>query len=475
MTVKKFNSRNSTCSDQYLVQIFENLPDPIFVTDADGNVLLSNSTTAYSMDMSLGQLLKSNLNELVEKGYYNFSHALETVKTKKEIRGEIITNLGMTYSTKSTPILDEYGNVTLVVTCGKQKDKNSDKAKGIDEQRKREIDYLRSYVFNEESVIAESRVMQKTLLTAHAVAQTDSNVLLYGETGTGKEVLAKYVHRHSKRADGPFIVVNCATLPENLVESELFGYKKGAFTGALNSGKVGLFEAANGGTLFLDEIAELPLAQQAALLRVLETKTVRRIGSNTEHKTDFRLVAATNKDLKRLVDKGCFRHDLYYRINIVPITIPPLRERPEDILALSQYFIDYFNAKYSSEFKLDAKTTKSFQQYDWPGNVRELRNIIERNVIINLSKYNEDTLSVIPDIPDKDLLQYDYFKLLGLSGSLKDVVKKVEESYIRYILKKTGGKKGEAAKKLGIHRTILYRKLKEFDRANETESKSKSR
>jgi len=465
MARKKNSNKKPVYSNQYIEQIFENLPDPIFVTDSEGNVLLSNSTTAYSLDISLSQLLKSNLKELVEKGYYNYSYALKAIESKKPTGGDIVTKLGMTYHTKSTPIFDEDGNVIMVVTYGKQKaQKDSDKAGEIDEQRKREIDYLRSYVFNEDSVIAESKTMQKVLLTAHAAAQTDSKILIYGETGTGKEVLAKYVHRHSKRADGPFIVANCATLPDNLVESELFGYEKGAFTGSLDRGKMGLFEAANGGTLFLDEISELPLAQQAKLLRVLETGTVRRIGSNVEHKIDFRLIAATNKDLKKMVDKGTFRHDLYYRINVVAITIPPLRERPEDIVALSQKFVDFFNTKYGCDFKLDAETINSFQQYDWPGNVRELRNVIERNVIINLNKYNEDTLSIIPQIPNKGLLQYDYVTLLGLNGTLKEVMKKVEEMYIRHVLKETGGKKGKAAEKLGIYRTVLYRKLKEYDK-----------
>lgn len=459
---KKSSIENPDYCNRYIEQIFENLPDPIFVTDSHGNVLLSNSTTAYTLDISLAQLLKSNLKDLIEKGYYNCSHALKVLDDKKVLTGEITTALGMTYWTKSTPIFDENGNVAFVVTCAKLKDKYSSKSI-ISELQKREIDYLRSYVFNEESVIAESKAMQKVLLAAHSVAQTDGTILLYGDTGTGKEVLAKYIHKHSKRADGPFIVINCATLPDNLVESELFGYEKGAFTGALGSGKIGLFEAANGGTLFLDEISELPLAQQASLLRVLETKSVRRIGNNIEYKTDFRLIASTNKELQKQADNDRFRQDLYYRINIVPISIPPLKERPEDILALAQYFVGYFNKKYSCEFKLDTGTINYFQQYDWPGNVRELRNIVERNIIINLSKYDDDTLSIIPDIPDKGLMQYDYFKLLGLSGPLNAVVKKVEKMYIQYILKKAGGSKSKAAEKLGIHRTILYRKLKEYE------------
>ncbi|SHM27935.1 PAS domain S-box-containing protein [Caldanaerovirga acetigignens] len=461
MPVKKSRDRPAG-SPSYFEQILENLPDPIFLTDSEGNVLLSNSATAYSMGISLDQFLKSNLKELIKNGYYNFSYALQAAEKKEVVRGEITTCLGITYDTISTPVFDRKGNV-IVVTCGTKRDKkNSSKNPDLDERQKREIDYLRSYVFNEEAIVAESKTMKRVLLTAHTAAQTDSVVLLCGETGTGKEVLAKYIHKHSKRAEGPFIAVNCAALPETLVESELFGYEKGAFTGSSEKGKIGLFEAANGGTLFLDEISELPLPQQAKLLRVLETKTIRRIGSSLERTVDFRLICATNKNLEKMVEEGTFRRDLFYRINVVTITIPPLRERPEDIVALSKMFVEHFNKKYGTDFKLDPDTIKSYLEYDWPGNVRELRNVIERSVIINMNKYNEEDIPNIPDTPGKDLLQYDYVKLLGLSGTLKDVLKKVEKMYIRHVLSESGGKVGVTAKKLGIFRTVLYRKLKEY-------------
>ena len=459
------NSRKSmsSYSEPYIQQIFENLPDPIFLTDAEGNVLLSNSTTAFTLDMSLSQLIQSNLKDLVEKGYYSFSYALEVPKTKKEAKGEIKTKLGMTIYTKSTPILDEDGNVIFIVTYGKKKDKEVNFGQAdISEQQKREIDYLRSYVFNEESIIAESKAMKKTLLMAHTVAQTDGSVLICGESGTGKEVLAKYIHRRSKRADGPFIAVNCAALPENLVESELFGYEKGAFTGASNKGKIGLFEAANGGTLFLDEIAELPLDQQAKLLRVLETKVVRRIGGNKEYRTDFRLLTATNKDLKKMVSEGDFRHDLYFRINIVKIDIPPLRERPEDTLAMAQHFIELLNKKYGCDYKLDNKTMNFLQQYDWPGNIRELRNFIESTIITNLSKYSDSALSLIQQSSQKRFNK-DCFDIMGIEGTLKEVTANIEKLYITHVLEKNNGKKSKTAEMLGIHRTVLYRKMKDYN------------
>jgi len=472
---KKSKDQTDYYTRENVREMMEKLPDPIFVTDASGNVLLTNSAAAYSMDIAPGKMLQSNVMDLVDKGYYSMTNVTETVKHKKTISGTIKTKIGVEYISTSTPVFDKEGNVTLVITYGRPLEqsgkKNVKEQSEQEERRKREIDYLRSYVFDQDMVIAESRNMQKVLLTAHAVAQTDSTVVLYGETGTGKDILAKYIHKNSKRAKEAFIATNCATLNESLVESELFGYEKGAFTGALSEGKIGLFAAANRGTLFLDEIAELPLPLQAKLLRVLETGAIRRIGSNVEEKSNFRLIAATHRDLKKMVDEGTFRYDLYYRLNVVPINIPPLRDRHEDILALSSMFVEEYNKKYSADFVLDPEILKSFQEYNWPGNVRELRNVIERNVIINLHKYDEDNLSVMPHLPSNDHGDINIFKALGLGGSLKEVMKKVEEQYIRLALKETGGKVGKAAEKLGIYRTVLYRKLKEYEEKNEEKNK----
>lgn len=218
----------------------------------------------------------------------------------------------------------------------------------------------------------------------HMIAQvspTMANVLLCGETGTGKEVFANEIHLLSGRDPRTFIRVNCAAIPENLIESELFGYERGAFTGALTSGKAGLIEAAEGGTLFLDEINALPLAQQGKLLRVLESKAVQRVGSVREKPVNFRLLAATNVDLEQMVSEGTFRSDLYYRLNVINLYIPPLRDRREDVLPIMQYYLDFFGQQYQKNIHLSAAATKSLLKYEWPGNVRELRNLAEYLVI----------------------------------------------------------------------------------------------
>ncbi len=468
--VSKKAEKSLQLAKQNLEQIFANLPDPIFVTDQHGNVLLSNSTTALTLDMSLDQLLKSNIRELVRKGYYDKSYALEAVEKKCVVSGLLTTKLNLKQVSTSTPVLDESGNVILVVTSGRPKEA-IEKVVCVEErekinQRKREIEYLRSYVLETDTIVAESRSMRQVLLKAHNVAQTDSTVLLYGESGTGKEVLAKYLHRHSKRSKEAFIAVNCANLPEHLVESELFGYEKGAFTGASVEGKMGLFEAAHQGTLFLDEIAELPLALQSKLLRVLETCEVRRLGSHVDRKMDFRLITATHKDLKKMMEEGLFRSDLYYRLDVIPISIPPLRERPEDILALTLKFLEYFNRKYETEVELDVATLESFQSYSWLGNVRELRNAVERRVISSLQD-DSSASRMLDTITPGALSQYDCFRLLGLSGTLKEVVRTMEERYIHQVLQECGGRIGETADKLGIYRTVLYRKLKAFQQEKE--------
>jgi len=448
-------------------RIFENLPDVVFVTDRQGNVLLSNSTAALTLDMSLDQLLKSNINDLVREGYYDKSYAMEVVEKKCAISGVLTTKLNFTQASSSTPVFDENGDVILVITTGRPKGLNNNQVcieeRQLNNQRKREVEYLRSHVLETDTIVAESMVMRQVLLKAHNVAQTDSTVLLYGETGTGKEILAKYLHRHSKRSNEAFIAINCSNLPEQLVESELFGYDKGAFTGACSQGKMGLFEAAHRGTLFLDEIAELPLVLQAKLLRVLENGEVRRIGSYEEKKIDFRLIAATNKDLKKMTEDGLFRSDLYYRLDVIAITIPPLRSRPEDIAALSAKFLKDMNKKYGTDIEFDADTLALFQNYNWRGNVRELRNSVEKKVINSLQKDSSEALSSAA-LASKMCCNYDTFSLLKLNGTLKEVMNKVEEQYIRKVLKTCGGRIGMAADKLGIYRTVLYRKLKKIEK-----------
>ena len=247
-----------------------------------------------------------------------------------------------------------------------------------------------------EEIIHHSKIMTGLLEQADHIAGTESTVLILGETGTGKELLAKRIHAHSQRADGPFIVVDVTTIPENLLESELFGHERGAFTGADNR-KIGRLELAHKGTLFLDEVGELPLTAQTKLLRVLQEKTFHRLGGTRTISSDFRLIAATNRNLDEEVAAGRFRQDLFYRLNVIPLSLPPLRERREDITLLADYFIKQYGVKYKrSPLGLTDEQEKVLRSYRWPGNIRELKNVIERAVI--LSAENQLELNLPADI-----------------------------------------------------------------------------
>lgn len=301
--------------------------------------------------------------------------------------------------------------------------------------------------------------MRNLLTIAEQIAPLDSSVLLYGESGSGKEVFARFIHEHSKRKDRPMVTVNCAALPENLIESELFGYQKGSFTGANKEGKVGLIEAADRGTLFIDEINSLPMSVQSKLLRVIEEKSVQRIGAVTPKKVDFRLIAATNQDLHALVQDGKFREDLYYRLRVIPLTIPPVRNRTEDIIPLCLYFLDFFCSKYNLNKSFSEEVLRQVQTYRWPGNVREIRNFVERILVMTPHSVTE-----IASIPE-GMLEDDTSTTLQREVPLlppegKNRTPSREE--IIAALKLFGNNRSKVAQYLGISRRTLQYKLKEY-------------
>ncbi len=306
-------------------------------------------------------------------------------------------------------------------------------------------------VYNFSDIITKSSSMERVIEQAKAAAKRDSTILIEGESGTGKELFAQSIHNYSKRANGPFVAINCGAIPPELVGSELFGYDEGAFTGAVRHGKKGKFELAAWGTLFLDEIGDMPLAQQTALLRVLETKTVTRIGGHKQIPVDVRIICATNKDLKKEVLKGNFREDLFYRLNVINLRIPPLRERKEDIIELVEAFIKELGSKDFDRSLFYEKQLVRLIQYDWPGNVRELRNVIER--MICLPEYDINKAIKAEEAPLESL------------GSLNETYNlEQDESYqIMKYLKQCGGNKSEVARLMGISRKTLYKKLRKYD------------
>ncbi len=309
-------------------------------------------------------------------------------------------------------------------------------------------------------IVGESDVFLKILQTSAQVAKSNGSVCILGESGVGKEVLAEAIHYSSNYADGPFIRVNCASIPESLMESELFGYEKGAFTGANSRGSIGKLEAANNGTLFLDELGEMPKSMQAKLLRALQEREICRVGGHKTIKLNFRLITATNRNLEQMVKDGDFREDLYYRVVIIPIYLPPLRERKSDIPLLTDYFLSSLDQPQWKNRHFSEEVLYIFSNYNWPGNIRELKNCVERMAILcptecigieylpsNLEQKNLESNKILPD-----LSQY----------NLKQIVEKVEYETIRMVLSITEGNKAKAIEILGISKRNFYMKLEKF-------------
>jgi formate hydrogenlyase transcriptional activator len=351
------------------------------------------------------------------------------------------------------PFRDELGRVIRWYATGtdiEDRKKEEERVRNENLALRDEIDHSSMF----EEIVGSSEKLRRVLAQVAKVAPTDSTILIFGETGTGKELIARAIHKRSGRASQAFIRVNCAAIPPSLVTSELFGHEKGAFTGAVQR-RVGRFEAANGGTIFLDEIGDLPMETQIALLRVIQEREFERIGSNRPISVDVRVLAATNRDLKAAVAGGSFRQDLFYRLNVFPLEIPPLRERQDDISLLVQYLIERYANRAGKKIRnISKKTLEIFRGYDWPGNVRELQNVVERAVIL----CDGDTFGV-----DESWLRREAKPLPGPSSSLAGIVADREREMIEAALAASRGRisgPSGAAAKLGMPRQTLDSKIR---------------
>lgn len=385
-----------------MAEIFDNINEGIYILNRKGDYIYCNNAFLKMVGATREEALRLNAFQLIPEGQVSVSVAVTAFTEKKKVSvvNNVLTPKGYHYRqlATATPIFGSGGEVEYMLVETVRLDllaKRYQQAILYEDDSTIEVPALSpERTRAKETIIADSPAMQAILQTAAQVAQTDSTVLISGETGTGKEVLAKYIHRNSSRADAPIIEINCAALPENLLEAELFGYTKGAFTGALNTGKPGLIEAAHGGTLFLDEINSLPLALQGKFLRVLESHKSKRLGAVEEQEIDFRLLAATNQNLKEGMLAGTFRADLYYRLNVIPLELPPLRERREDIAPLATFFLDYYCKRYSRTKVLSRRVIEQLKAYDWPGNIRELKNVVERLLVTSAA----GTLEIYQDL-----------------------------------------------------------------------------
>ncbi len=365
--------------------IIESSFDGLYITDGFGYTLRVNKGFERITGIPAHEHIGRNMADLVEAGFYSRSATLLALEERKTITIPLDTQTGKTLLVTSNPIFDEDGEISLVVnnvrdlTELNQLQRRLEQAEGLSRLYESELKHLK--VSSSGQFIVRSIRMEELLKLAIRLGDVDSTVLITGESGVGKDMIADQIHASSMRHKRPIVKLNCGAIPGSLLESELFGYEPGAFTGASVAGKTGLFEAASGSTLFLDEIGEMPASLQVKLLRVLEERRVRRIGGTASVPVDVRILAGTNRDLIAMVETRQFRKDLYYRLNVVPLHVPPLRERRDDIAALTEYFLHRYNNRYGLKKRLTADVIEIFLDYHWPGNVRELENLVERLVV----------------------------------------------------------------------------------------------
>lgn len=375
-------------NEEFYKKVIEASYDEICVTDNKGVLIYCNKAFERNYDMKREEIIGKSVLYLPENGYSTIGPVPEVLRTKKAASIEQITTSGKKLILTATPIFDDNGEIEYIVENSRDiTELNNIKNKLAFTQNevtkyKNEIENLyRTTLKIETDIILTGSVMRPIINTINHISKTDVVILLLGESGTGKSSLARYIHKNSKRANKPFITINCATISSELLESELFGYSPGAFTGASSKGKTGLVELANGGTLFLDEIGEIPQSLQAKFLQLIQDKTFIPVGGLKEKKVDIRIISATNCDLLKKVKEKTFREDLYYRLNVIELELPPLRDRKENLVDLIRH---YFN-KYCTEFNVEKVITKEaidiISNYNFPGNIRELQNIIQKIIL----------------------------------------------------------------------------------------------
>lgn len=371
-----------------LFRVMDNEND-VTLTDGNGIVIRVSDSYERHYGVTKEEVVGKSIFELEQEGV--FRPSVTAVVLEKKCKATILqkNRMGETILTTGVPIFGDAGEIRYVISFNSidiagmtSLHEKYIKLTELMKEYNAEINQFQMKELSEKVLVAKSKHMESVLELISHVADTSANVLITGETGVGKSMVAKIIHQKSGRADGPFISINCGSIPQNLIESELFGYEKGAFTGADKKGKIGKIELAGGGTLFLDEIGELPLNMQTKLLEVIQEKTITRIGGLKKIGVDFRLIAATNRDIKKGIKENRFREDLYYRLNVVPILIRPLRERPEDIEPLAAAFLEQFNRKYDRKVALAPEVFDILSRQEWPGNIRQIENFMERLVIM---------------------------------------------------------------------------------------------
>ena len=452
-----------TFSEPDFREVCQNLYDGIHITDGEGVIVFINDAYTRTTGIRPEQVLGRRVSE-IEGLLYKGSVTGQVLKTKRRVNSmATILELGKEVLVTGTPVFDEAGNIKLVVTNTRdfpELKRLEHQLHTLTEERKKvhqELAFLRRQQAGGRELVYCSEAMESVMELVRTVAQTDVTVLITGESGTGKELIASELYQGSARRDKPFIKVNCAAIPAELLESELFGYEEGAFTGARRSGKAGMFELADTGMILLDEIGDMPLTLQTKLLRVLQQRELIRVGGSRPVKLDLRVVAATNKNLREEVRQGRFREDLYYRLNVVPIELKPLRERQTDIPLLAERFCRDFCKKYGRDMRITPDGLQLLTEYPWPGNIRELENLIERLIVTNGEGGAVTRGHVLAALSSSG----SFHGSSAAAGTLKQQVSAYEREIVLQAVKREGSIR-RAAKALGVDHSTLVKKLRQY-------------
>lgn len=455
-TVKNLNKE--------LDAIIESVSDGLYITDGNADTIRINSAYEEITGIKSEEVLGRNMKELVAEGVFSEAVTFQVLEKEEPVSVMHDIKTGKQVLSTGNPVFNKDGEIVRVVTTARDVEELNylkqelEKTKELSKKYYSELEKLRSQQLEFDEVVIKSGKMEKVFDLALQVGRVDSTVLVTGESGVGKEIIARTIHKVSDRKDGSLIKVNCGAIPDNLLEAELFGYEEGAFTGAKSEGKMGMFELANDGTLFLDEIGELPLNLQVKLLRALQEKEIMRVGGTESIDINARIISATNQDLEQMTKEGKFREDLYYRLNVVPIYVPPLRERKEDITPLISHFLQEFNEKFEVNKTIASTAIEALENYEWMGNVRELENLIERLVVMTSEQMI--TLDCLPEYikkKQKGNLDIEIFDIIPL----KQGVSKVEKDLVKMALDKYGSTY-KAAEVLEVSQPTVVRKKKKY-------------
>ncbi|NSW92959.1 MAG: sigma 54-interacting transcriptional regulator, partial [Firmicutes bacterium] len=454
--------RLSNGINRELESVFNACYDEVFITDGEGNVLKVNAICEKLYNLQTEDLVGRNVRELEKRGVFCPSVTIKVIRDKKMISLTQRTNSGKVLIVTGNPVFDGNGKLVQVISTSKDITEIHELQQALKETKElaqtyyNQLEILKQNDGIKSNIIYKSLKMEGIMALVEKIARVDSNVLISGESGVGKGLIAETIHKMSKRSNKEFVSINCGAIPETLLESELFGYERGAFTGARKDGKTGLIELADKGTLFLDEISELPIHMQVKLLKVVNEKKFMRIGGVDTKTVDVRIIAATNRDLNKMICEGRFREDLYYRLNVIPLYICPLRERKEDIIVLAKYFVEKLNLKYSTNIRLSKEVFEALLEYDWPGNVRELENCIERLVVTADNEVidYDDLPGFLSKNRKEEMVET---KLRPLKEAMEQTEKQLIVAAYNY-LKNTY----KIAEVLGISQPTVVRKLKKY-------------